>query len=175
MKVVDFVNKEYIICQNLKVTAINSCIEVDIVGNVRFDWNPCLLRIWRTSRLLARSCQRIGRPGKTHSGHALHYLEGHLKDCQHPEGRGRSHHHPSSSTLSGNGIRNCISIWAQHSTTSARPDRHCPPRPSGSLGKGCLWTTKGHAFCWLMTLFVPPKSVTSKPIYPPPPPSWTIG
>jgi len=37
MRVVDFVNKEFIIAQNPKVTAINSCIEVDIVGNVCSD------------------------------------------------------------------------------------------------------------------------------------------
>lgn len=37
MKRIDFVNREHIIAQNPKVTAINSCIEVDIVGNVCSD------------------------------------------------------------------------------------------------------------------------------------------
>lgn len=37
MRTIDFVNKEYVIAQNPKVTAINSCIEVDIVGNVCSD------------------------------------------------------------------------------------------------------------------------------------------
>ncbi|KAI1281891.1 4-hydroxybutyrate coenzyme A transferase [Halotydeus destructor] len=37
MKTIDFVNKEFIVAQNPKVTAINSCIEVDIVGNVCSD------------------------------------------------------------------------------------------------------------------------------------------
>jgi acyl-CoA hydrolase len=37
MRVIDFVNKEFVIAQNPKVTAINSCIEVDIVGNVCSD------------------------------------------------------------------------------------------------------------------------------------------
>lgn len=37
MKRIDFVNREYVIAQNPKVTAINSCIEVDIVGNVCSD------------------------------------------------------------------------------------------------------------------------------------------
>lgn len=30
-------NKEFVIAQNPKVTAVNSCIEVDIVGNVCSD------------------------------------------------------------------------------------------------------------------------------------------
>lgn len=37
MKTIDFVNKEFNIAQNPKVTAINSCIEVDIVGQVCSD------------------------------------------------------------------------------------------------------------------------------------------
>lgn len=37
MRAVDFVNREFVIAQNPKVTAINSCIEVDIVGNVCSD------------------------------------------------------------------------------------------------------------------------------------------
>lgn len=37
MRRVDFVNHEFVIAQNPKVTAINSCIEVDIVGNVCSD------------------------------------------------------------------------------------------------------------------------------------------
>lgn len=37
MKTIDFVNKEFNIAQNPKVTAINSCIEVDLVGQVCSD------------------------------------------------------------------------------------------------------------------------------------------
>lgn len=37
MRRVDFVNNEFVIAQNPLVTAINSCIEVDIVGNVCSD------------------------------------------------------------------------------------------------------------------------------------------
>lgn len=37
MRSIDFVNKEFVIAQNPKVTAINSCIEVDIVGQVCSD------------------------------------------------------------------------------------------------------------------------------------------
>lgn len=37
MKTIDYVNKEFNIAQNPKVTAINSCIEVDIVGQVCSD------------------------------------------------------------------------------------------------------------------------------------------
>ena len=37
MKTIDYVNKEFHIAQNPKVTAINSCIEVDIVGQVCSD------------------------------------------------------------------------------------------------------------------------------------------
>lgn len=37
MRRVDFVNAEFVIAQNPKVTAINSCIEVDIIGNVCSD------------------------------------------------------------------------------------------------------------------------------------------
>lgn len=32
MRTIDYVNKEFIIAQNPKIVAINSCIEVDIVG-----------------------------------------------------------------------------------------------------------------------------------------------
>jgi acyl-CoA hydrolase len=37
MRTIDFVNKEFVVAQNPKVTAVNSCIEVDIVGNVCSD------------------------------------------------------------------------------------------------------------------------------------------
>lgn len=37
MKTIDYVNKEFNIAQNPKVTAINSCIEVDLVGQVCSD------------------------------------------------------------------------------------------------------------------------------------------
>ena len=37
MKAVEYVNREFYIQQNPKVTAINSCIEVDLVGNVASD------------------------------------------------------------------------------------------------------------------------------------------
>lgn len=37
MMAIDYVNKEFNIAQNPKVTAINSCIEVDIVGQVCSD------------------------------------------------------------------------------------------------------------------------------------------
>lgn len=34
---IDYVNDEFIVAQNPKVTAINSCIEVDILGQVCSD------------------------------------------------------------------------------------------------------------------------------------------
>lgn len=37
MRTCDYVNRETIVTQNPKVTAINSCIEIDIVGNVIAD------------------------------------------------------------------------------------------------------------------------------------------
>ena len=37
MMAIDYVNNEFNIAQNPKVTAINSCIEVDIVGQVCSD------------------------------------------------------------------------------------------------------------------------------------------
>lgn len=37
MRTIDYVNREFIIAQNPKVTAINSCIEVDLVGQVCAD------------------------------------------------------------------------------------------------------------------------------------------
>jgi len=37
MRVIDWVNKEFIIAQNPKIVAINSCIEVDLVGQVCSD------------------------------------------------------------------------------------------------------------------------------------------
>lgn len=37
MKTCDYVNRETIICQNPKVTAINACIEIDLIGNVCSD------------------------------------------------------------------------------------------------------------------------------------------
>jgi len=37
MRVIDWVNKEFIVAQNPKICAINSCIEVDIVGQVCSD------------------------------------------------------------------------------------------------------------------------------------------
>lgn len=37
MRTIDFVNKEFVIAQNPKVTAINSCIEIDLVGQVCSD------------------------------------------------------------------------------------------------------------------------------------------
>jgi len=37
MRTIDYVNREFIIAQNPKVTAINSCIEVDLVGQICSD------------------------------------------------------------------------------------------------------------------------------------------
>lgn len=37
MRVIDWTNKEFIIAQNPKIVAINSCIEIDLVGQVCAD------------------------------------------------------------------------------------------------------------------------------------------
>lgn len=165
---VAWVNDATIIRQNPKVSAINSCIEIDITGQVVSDSigtrmysgmvcsrSPC---VWvRGSHFRSRRSDRLltgrlfGFRYARETDHCPHIddQQRRIQDRPFHQTRRRCGHVESSRPLRSDRIRYRLSFREESATTRLRADQDSAPETSTNAGKGGFRTAQVHAISGL--------------------------